>query len=123
MNNNITKAKRDRRKAEILYRKDNSVEHKREYKRCCEVVNDWIQKSKETYFIQKIEECDNDQKKLFKIVDKLLGRGKSSSLPDHKSIEALVQIFNEFFITKIANIRSELSKMESSVQGLHCPPT
>ena len=59
MNNNITKAKRDRRKAEILYRKDNSVEHRWEYKRCCEVVNDWIQKSKETYFIQKIEECDN----------------------------------------------------------------
>ena len=55
-------------------------------------------------------------------MDKLLGRGKSSSLPDHKSIEALVQIFNEFFITKIANIRLELSKMESSVQGLHCPP-
>ena len=122
MNNNITKAKRDRHKAEILYRKDNSVEHRREHKRCCEVVNDWIQKSKETYFIQKIEECDNDQNKLFKIVDKLLGRGKSSSLPDHKSIEALVQIFNEFFITKIANIRLELSKMESSVQGLHCPP-
>ena len=122
MNNNITKAKRDRHKAEILYRKDNSVEHRREYKMCCEVVNDWIQKSKETYFIQKIEECDNDQKKLFKIVDKLLGRGKSSSLPDHKSIEALVQIFNEFFITKIPNIRLELSKMGSSVQGLHCPP-
>ena len=97
-----------------MYRKHNSAEVQSIEKRCCEVVKDLIQKAKETYLIKKIGDCENDQKKLFKIVDKLLGRGKSSSLPNHNSMESLVQIFNEFFITEIINSRSQLSEMESS---------
>ena len=62
------------------------------------------------------------KKKLFQIVDKLLGRGKSSSLPKHDSPVALAHILNDFFISKIVNTRSELEKMLTTLQALKCPP-
>ena len=122
MNEEIAEAKKTCQRAGNLYRKDKSTENRQNYKKCCEIVKDRIQRAKETYFIQKIEDCEQDQKKLFQIVDKLLGRGKSSSLPDYNSVHTLVQIFNEFLISKIMNIRSILSTMESTIQELNCPP-
>ena len=41
-----------------------------------------------------------DQKKLFGIVNSLLGRGKKALLPQHD--DSLTLLFNEFFITKMS---------------------
>ena len=42
--------------------------------------------------------------------DSLLGRGKEPSLPPGFTNQELADNFNEFFITKITNIRSDLSE-------------
>ena len=54
---------------------------------------------------------------LYLLVDKLLGRGNSSSLPEHDNVDTLGQTLNDFFISKIVNTRSELAKMETSIQA------
>ena len=41
---------------------------------------DLIEKAKKSYFIQQIDDCESHPKKLFQIVDKLLGWGKSITL-------------------------------------------
>ena len=45
---------------------------------------------------------------MFKVCDGLLGRGKEPSLPSGFTNQELADNFNEFFINKITNIRSDL---------------
>ena len=85
-------------------------------------VKHLIRKAKEEYFIKKINECQGDQKKLFQIVDKLLGCNKSTSLPHFTDSKIMARIFNEFFFTKISDIRCLLSTWESSATVMACPP-
>ena len=81
LNEEIAAAKKDRRECEKLWRNNKSTVRRSEYRESCERVKHLIRKAKEEYFIKKIDECQGDQKKLFQIVDKLLGRNKSTSLP------------------------------------------
>ena len=77
-------------------------------------MNDLIEKAKTSYFVKKIEDCESDQGKLFQIVDKLLGREKSSSLPEYATPSAMGGTFNEFFVAKIVNLQTDLSKLKIS---------
>ena len=63
-----------------------------------------IHGEKEQIFKQQISDCGVDQKKLFGIVNSLLGRGKEALLPQHDGSLTFSVLFNKFFITKIDNI-------------------
>ena len=78
--------------------------------------------SKEEYFIKRIDECQGDHKKLFRIVDKLLGRNNSTSLTHFTDSKIMARLFNEFFVAKISDIRCLLSTWESSATVMACPP-
>ena len=56
-----------------------------------------------------------DQNKLFGIVNSLLGHGKHALLPQHDDSLTLPRVFNEFFITKIDNIRHEFPMLEQDL--------
>ena len=45
----------------------------------------------------------------------MLGRGKKTLLPQHDNSLALASLFNEFFITKINNIRHEFPNLEQNL--------
>ena len=122
INEEIAAAKKDCRKCEKLWRNNKSTVRRSEYRESCERVKHLIRKAKEEYFIKKIDECQGDQKKLFQIVDKLLGRNKSTSLPHFTDSKIMARIFNEFFVTKISDIRCLLSTWESSATVMACPP-
>ena len=57
-------------------------------------------------------DCGGDQKKLFGIVNSLLGRGKQALFLQHDDSLTLAKLFNEFCITKIDNIRHEFPILE-----------
>ena len=80
-----------------------------------------IKKAKGEFFVKKIEECNGDQKKLYQIVDKLLGRNKQTILPQFSDPKLMALTFNEFFVAKITNIRTSLSDLESSTHTMSCP--
>jgi len=80
-----------------------------------------VKKAKATYFVDKIQECSGDQKKLFQIVDKLLGRGKDNALPQYTDAQTLAQTFNNYFVSKITNIRSVLAGLERNLGDMHYP--
>ena len=69
---------------------------------------------KRKFFKKQISDCGGDQKKLFGIVNSLLGRGKQTLLPHHDYL-TLARLFNEFFITKIDNIRHEFPILEQNL--------
>jgi len=117
----LLEAKRNRRRSENLWRKTGLTVHRLEYRAKCEAVKSIIKRDKSDYFIKKIDDCNGDQKKLFQIVDKLLGRGRQSALPHFIHPKDLAQTFNRFFIAKITKIRETLSDLESSVSEMNCP--
>ena len=63
----------------------------------------------------KLSDCNGDQKKLFKIVDTLLGRNKEATLPKYNSPLSMVSVMNTFFIDKIDNIRAEFPLLEANL--------
>ena len=119
MNDDIMEKKRLRRKHEKLSRKNkNNPDHRRDYMNKCMAVRDLITKAKTQYFLDKIENCEGDQKSLFNIVNLLLGRGKPTELPRLQSNAVLSEGFNGFFASKIVTIQTTLDEMKSTTTPL-----
>ena len=122
MNEEILCSKRERRRWERLWRKSGLTVHKLKYKESCDYVKKLLQKAKSNYYLKQIEDCEGDQKKLFCIVDKLLGRNRPTPLPKFTVAQTLAQTFNEYFVTKISTIRTTLAALETSTVDMACPP-
>ena len=52
--------------------------------------------AKSTYFQSQIEDCGNDQKRLFAVINNILHKKPQDSLPDHDSSKDLAETFNHF---------------------------
>ena len=85
MTDDILVLKAPRRKYESLWRKTRLTVHFDMYSECCMDVQTAIRNSKSEILQRKISDCNGDQKKLFKIVDTLLGRNKHTTLPKYDS--------------------------------------
>ncbi len=118
INEAILSAKRERRKAERRWRKSGLEVHKLAYKDLCSNVKGLVANAKAKFYVQKIEDCEGDMKKLYKIVDGLLGREKPKVLPTASSDYTLAEYFSSFFISKILNIRQELADLECTLAKL-----
>ena len=71
-------------------------------------VNDLIRKTKTDYYTNLI--CDNkdNNKKLFNVVNTILGRKQSMPLP-RKPVDILLESFSEFLISKIVAIKASIT--------------
>ena len=67
-----------------------------------------IKKLKLQTFTRPVADCKGDTKKLYTLVYGLMGKDKSSPLPDHTDEESLVNDFADYFMSKIGKIREEL---------------
>ena len=74
-----------------------------------------ISNSKSEILQKKISDYNDDQKKLLKIVDTLLGRNKHTTLPKYDSPLTMASVMNNFFIDKIDNIRAEFPLLEANL--------
>jgi len=123
MNEDILVAKRLKRRAEMKWRKTKLTVFYEIYKEECTIVKNLIADSKCKFYQDKIKNCDGDQGKLFKIVNSLLGRRKSSDLPtiDNLSDATLAESFNDFFIDKVKNIQSDIVILKENTMAMKCP--
>ena len=108
-NSEIDKAKRMRRKLEHKWLKTKSQIDHDNFRQQCAVVNDLILISKETFYNGNIENCDGDQKLLFKVIDKILHNNDEPQLPSHNSFNELVNKFADSFTEKIQSIREQIT--------------
>ena len=118
----ILEAKRVRRGWERRARVSGTTIARQEHKNCCERVKDLVPKAKAQYYVKAIDDCDGDQKKLFQIVSKLLGRDKKAVMPDFDNAKTIAENFNHFFVTKIVNLRTSLAALGNSIDCMQCPP-
>ena len=68
--------------------------------------------SKRASLVELVYQSQNDSKKLFNIVNKLLGRKTSNPLPTAKSDEQLAEEFATYFLNKIDKIRERFINIE-----------
>ena len=97
MTDDILVLKALRRKYESLWRKTRLTVHFDMYSESCMAVKKTISKSKSVILQNKISDCNGDQKKIFKIVDTLLGRNNEATLPKYDSTLTMASVMNTFF--------------------------
>ena len=119
INEDILAAKRERRKCERIWRSTRLTVHREIYIAQKSKVKLMCDEAKKGYLKDKINNCENDQSKLFKLAESLLHGIPKTILPDHESIEDLVKDFIQFFIQKIQKIRKKLD----SVGNTRLPPS
>jgi hypothetical protein len=105
-NEQIREAKQGRRRAERRWRgsqlqvdKEIFIEHRHK-------VNELIDVSKRDYYRNLITSC-SDSKQLFRVLNQLLGR-KREAQPPEKTPLVLAEMFSQFFIEKISDIRDSI---------------
>jgi hypothetical protein len=104
----IHRAKLERRKCELTWRRSHLTVHREIYQQSRNKVSALITKAKTSYFSNKVNECGTDQRAMFKVVDCILGRNNKLALPPHASLNDLLETFSTFFHSKISAIRQRL---------------
>ena len=99
-NDDIFQAKRERRRVERRWRKTKLADDRDAFKAQRQNVNNMIAKAKTEYYHSMIEECRDDQKALFRLVDKLLHRRSKPRLPENENIQEVLHIFAEYFTSR-----------------------
>ena len=111
----INQAKRHLRKAEKAYIRNKCELTRAEYVRLRQEKDRIVQGAKVKYYTSNIEKCGSDSKKLYKELNRLLGKYciKNASLPEHSSRQKLANEFKNFFISKIEKINSSFNSLSS----------
>ena len=97
MTDDIRALKIIRRKNEVIWRKNPLCINFEIFQESCMAVKHAIDENKTQVIQKKITESNGDQKKLFNIVNTLLGRRKQLVLPDYNNPITLASTFNMFF--------------------------
>jgi len=73
-----------------------------------------IDRAKTGHYKAAISECFGDQSRIFRFIAHLQNVRAKPTLPDHDDIADLCNVFNDFFVTKISNIRNNLDQIDTS---------
>ena len=119
----IMQAKRERRKAERLFRKSKTEINKEMFKSKQKLANDLVSKNKQLYYNDKIKNAGNDFKELFKISKELLCKKNNKAFPSSPSGVDLANKFGQYFSNKIANIRKDLENIQNNIDEDEHPTT
>jgi hypothetical protein len=119
-NDTIREAKQSRRQAERRWRKSGLHVHRELYLQQRDEVNKLIAEAKQEHFRSAVAESKGDTKKLFTVVNRLLGKDSVTPLPAGKSISDISEMFSEYFVQKIAKIRNSIT-CDSSMPVIQPP--
>ena len=120
-NDKIKTAKIERWKKEKVWRKSRSDEDRKAFCSARNKVSSLIHEAKTEYYQTKIVNCEDDQRKIFEIINELTHRKSIPKLPSG-STEELLKAFSDFFVQKIENIRQVILESIPSNQDLtHAP--
>ena len=103
--------RRERRKAERKWRQNKTDLTWSQYTLARGNVVTAIKNEKIKYYQGKVDSCGTDQKKLFSVVNSLLGGKSVNTKPSSGCDEALASEFASFFVSKIAGIRLTLDQV------------
>ena len=104
-------ARSERRKLYKIWKRTKSIADRKKLELSKNEVNNMSVSKRKLYFSKCILESSNSQRDLFNICSSLLDVQKCKSLPDCEDSAKLSNVFNQYFVRKISNIRHELSSV------------
>ena len=107
-NQTIAMLRRQRRKAERMWRRLKTEDARSKYVSARKAVVDQVSHCKVDYYKNQLELCDGDQKRTYSFLNNLLGRNSAPVLPSSVSDTSLALDFSKFFMSKIIRIRAEI---------------
>ena len=107
--NRCKELKSEKRRAERNYMKNKSAINLDVFKQAVIKYKEICYMEKSNFYLNKIRDCNKNQKDLFKIVNSLLHRKKDKRLPSFTDAFSLANSFSFFFKTKIDKIRETFS--------------
>ena len=105
---NLNQLKRAMRSLERRWVRNKCDENWVDYKEFRNIYCRKLRQTKKTAISDKVQEIGSDARKLYKLIDNVLGRKKVNPLPDGESNESLTEDFAEFFLDKISKVRAKL---------------
>ena len=99
--------KQETRKKERKWLKDKLEYHLKDFKSSRNIYYRMVEKKKKEFINCEVVEIGHDSRQLFKLVNNLLGKDVSNPMPTEQDCE-LPQLFADFFLEKIENIRDKL---------------
>ena len=100
--------RRQRRRAERGWRRLRSDTSRSDYTAARRAVGNQVLLRKVEFYGGQVASCKGDQKKLCCLMNNLMGRDSSTSLPSFESDTQLALDFSRFFQSKVLRIREEL---------------
>jgi len=82
--------------------------HFETYRDLCRKINTLFFEGKKCFYSKKIEECGNDQNKLFKLTENLMGSNSNVNLTHFTPTELLVDRFSNYFMRKTTITRNKI---------------
>ena len=109
MTDEIRYAKRKKRKAERRWRASKTPTNLALFRSQRNRVTYLMNKARQEYYRNFIDDISNDQRKLFKASKSLLNLAEGPTFPPCTDYQVLANEFGEFFVQKIAGIKSMIS--------------
>lgn len=116
-NEEIRRAKNNKKKKERLWRRYRTEERRVEFTRARNYLKRLIEIRKRNFYKEKTEQAGPNMHKLYKILDDLTGNKKKQKLPEGYSESELANEFLHFFDNKIRRIVSAFSGNDRVVFG------
>ena len=113
INSEILAAKRHKRKLEREWRRDNSAINCSRYRAAVNHFNRLLESAKTKYYSNMVRENEDNPKALWNSIKKVLHRSPKIVLPNHTTINSLINTFGRYFTDKITKLRSGLLSMMS----------
>ncbi|XP_072028205.1 uncharacterized protein [Amphiura filiformis] len=110
----VRDARREKRRAERLWRKIELTVHKELYISSRNNANNCVTNAERQYFADKIDSAASSTKQLFTIANDLLRKSQTSVLPTNVAPCDLPQVFCKFFADKIQHLRDKLDSCQCS---------
>ena len=71
-----------------------------------------IAHAKKEFYKERLSKANHDQKEIFRCVNELLNKSRSSTLPSHSSKSQLADDMSDFFMEKMNRIRQSLEEIQ-----------
>ena len=108
INSEIMAAKRHEPKLEREWRRDNSAINRSRYRAAVNHFNHLLECAKTKYYSKMVRKNEDNPKALWNSIKKVIHRSPKIVLPEHTTINSLINTFGKYFSDKIPKLRSGL---------------
>ncbi|XP_064639772.1 uncharacterized protein LOC135495242 [Lineus longissimus] len=93
----------------------------RAYRRACNLYSVNLNKARRDYYTKRVQGCEGDSRKLFRLVHTLCQEKQVDTLPPHDDKTVLANNFGEFFVRKVKLIQEKIAAVEVNCPSVTSP--